>query len=549
MKPPVVLLNGYQTNCTNSTFTATFGTADQILQTDGRASVFFDNCAFPGRPAIEELGNRFGALLRDLRYDDGQPVPVVDIVAHSMGGLIVRSYLSGKQEADGVFNPPPETRIRKAVFLATPHFGTTLTSFFGSDTQIDELTTGSRFLYDLATWNQGTDDLRGIDAVAVIGDTGRTPARFDDAIVPLTSASLGFLTPARTRVVPHCHVPDATLRLLGLCPQTAPGIADMRAATHESARIIVSFLNGAEDWRSVGQAAEQHSILSTDAGLAFRLKSSGDQFLALESGAATGTGNQSFSLTVRAQQVAFNERVTAQALQVSLRSGGQATNQTYTAAAGATRALTLKAGPNIARVLPSASVTFPFSVASGSLISIYGERLDGGEVTVNGASARVLIAVASQINAILPDGLSGLVKLRVRNAGGEHTINLLIEAAVPALFTQDGTGRGIVSALNAVTGALVTRDTALRAGEFVALYLTGLGEITRRDSLDFANVQPSVTIGDKPCAVSYAGRAPGFAGLDQINCQLAGDLTNDPAAAVIVTSAGRTSNTVTLPVR
>jgi hypothetical protein len=41
-----------------------------------------------------------------------------------MGGLIVRSYLSGKQTAEGTFNPPAETKIRKLVFLATPHFGT-----------------------------------------------------------------------------------------------------------------------------------------------------------------------------------------------------------------------------------------------------------------------------------------------------------------------------------------------------------------------------------------------------------------------------------------
>ena len=31
---------------------------------------------------------------------------------------------------------------------------------------------GGKVLWDLATWNQRHDDLRGVDAIAVIGDAG-----------------------------------------------------------------------------------------------------------------------------------------------------------------------------------------------------------------------------------------------------------------------------------------------------------------------------------------------------------------------------------------
>ena len=48
-----------------------------------------------------------------------------------MGGLIVRSYLSGKQTQEGVFTPPADTKVRKIVFLGTPHFGTPATSLLG----------------------------------------------------------------------------------------------------------------------------------------------------------------------------------------------------------------------------------------------------------------------------------------------------------------------------------------------------------------------------------------------------------------------------------
>lgn len=42
------------------------------------------------------------------------PYAAVDIVAHSMGGLLVRQYLSHHVDH----------RVRRVIFLATPHFGT-----------------------------------------------------------------------------------------------------------------------------------------------------------------------------------------------------------------------------------------------------------------------------------------------------------------------------------------------------------------------------------------------------------------------------------------
>src|SRR5438105_4696585 len=171
--PPVVFVSGYHNDCSTSTFAHTFGIADQVLHANGNVSLYFDNCTVAGKPTIEQLGAAFGAFLAALKYDDGSPVDLVDVVAHSMGGLIVRSYLSGKQEQDGVFSPPATTHIRKVVFLATPHFGSGVAALgVGTNPQLDELSSGSHFLFGLATWNDNTDDLRGIDAVALIGNGG-----------------------------------------------------------------------------------------------------------------------------------------------------------------------------------------------------------------------------------------------------------------------------------------------------------------------------------------------------------------------------------------
>jgi uncharacterized protein (TIGR03437 family) len=89
----------------------------------------------------------------------------------------------------------------------------------------------------------------------------------------------------------------------------------------------------------------------------------------------------------------------------------------------------------------------------------------------------------------------------------------------------------------------------LHAGDYVELYATGLGATTNRNGLDYANQQPTVTIGGQDCPVTYAGRAPGYVGLDQINCIVPAGLGNNAAAPVIVTSGARGSNLATLAVQ
>src|SRR5690606_5335629 len=85
----------------------------------------------------------------------------------SMGGLIVRSYLSGKRPDEARFVPPAAPRIRKFITIGTPHFGA-LTCL--DTAQSSQMCRGSKFLADLATWNQGWDDLRGVDYVSIVGN-------------------------------------------------------------------------------------------------------------------------------------------------------------------------------------------------------------------------------------------------------------------------------------------------------------------------------------------------------------------------------------------
>jgi uncharacterized protein (TIGR03437 family) len=570
-KLPVVFINGYQNLCPVQ-FSDTFGTFDQVLQSNGEVSLFFNTCSLPQTASIEDLGAAFGTFLSGLHYQDGQTVDQVDIVVHSMGGLVLRSYLNGKQNAAGVFQPPATTHVRRAVFLATPHFGSGVAILFGIPTpQVQELASGSRFMFDMATWNQGTDDLRGIDAIAAAGNAGTglglgTLPGFDDGVVALTSASLRFYMPGRTRVVPFCHVNGGGLvTLAGLCPSGAIGIANIQSATQDAARIVVSFFNGTDDWKNVGAPAENDKFLSIDGGLIVTERTADDAGLPLKSVTAAGPSLTKQLNKSSSGDVAYTDLFPAG--QVTLTAVADTATATSTIAlpAGGTKPYTVKPGPLVAGVLPAAANVFPLSLAPGMFVAVYGTnlaaamaqagalplplQLSDAQVLLNGSPISLNYVSAIQINAVLPDTASGLTKLTVHNGGGSHTVNVLIETAVPTIFTQDSSGSGPASARNALDNSVITPANPLHAGDYVELFATGLGATTLKNGLEYANQLPTVTISGLDCPVTFAGRAPGFVGLDQINCMVPAGIGSNSAAPVAIVSGNRTSNVATLAVQ
>jgi uncharacterized protein (TIGR03437 family) len=562
--PPVVFINGFQFEGCPSTFADTFGIADQVLQSNGEVSLFFSTCSLPSTATIEDLAAAFATFLSGLQYTSGQPVETVDVVAHSMGGLVLRCYLSGKQDTAGVFQPPAATHVRKAVFLASPNFGTPIASLavaslLGFTQQLDEMSSGSSFLFDLGTWNQGTDDLRGVDAIAEAGNAGigglSEPVGFDDGVVPLTSASLQFYMPGRTRVVPYCHIDGGGIvTSFNLCPANAQGIADIESPTHDSAQIIVSFLNGTNDWQSVGTAAEDDPFLSVDGGLIVAAHAADDSNLSASAATAaivTNVGTQ--NLGISSDGIAFIDQFPAGDVLLDVTAGSSPNLATFMLPAGGTEPYIVKPGPLIARVFPAAAANFPLELAPRMIVAIYGTNMASATVSVGGSPPTLFYISAIQIDALLPDNASGLTSLTVQSSAGQSTVNIYLEAAAPAIFTQDSSGTGPASALKSTDQSLVTADNPLNAGDTVELFATGLGLTTPMNGLDYAVQQPTVTVGGVDCPVTFAGAAPGFLGLDQINCTIPASAAppsfQETAAQVVITSGDRTSNTATLAIQ
>jgi uncharacterized protein (TIGR03437 family) len=170
-----------------------------------------------------------------------------------------------------------------------------------------------------------------------------------------------------------------------------------------------------------------------------------------------------------------------------------------------------------------------------------------------------------QVNYQIPPGTAlGLATVTITNSQGQIALGPVpITQVAPGLFAANADGRGVAAALvqrikadgtrvyeeivtpDAATGRFVARPIDLGPdGEQVFLELYGTG-IRKRSAL--AAVQAAV--GGAPMEVLYAGEAPGWVGLDQVNVRLARTLIGRGEVDLVLTVDGRQANRVTLNIR
>jgi uncharacterized protein (TIGR03437 family) len=165
----------------------------------------------------------------------------------------------------------------------------------------------------------------------------------------------------------------------------------------------------------------------------------------------------------------------------------------------------------------------------------------GVRVLVNNIQAAIYYVSPGQINFLVPELRPGETEIRVgREALYGPAARVRIGSASPALFQMDPEFAIVTRA----DGSLVTSEAPAQPGQVVILYATGLGstkprflngEVPTRAAVLERMTEFRVEIsGQKVGAadILYAGVAPGFPGLYQINLRLPAGFRPDPEVRI-----------------
>ena len=230
-------------------------------------------------------------------------------------------------------------------------------------------------------------------------------------------------------------------------------------------------------------------------------------------------------------------------------------------------------------VVNAASYASQAPLAPGTLISVFGSKLaqneaattlplpmdlGGSSLVIAGLEAPLLYSSGGQVNAMIPYGVQVNARQQMVIARGSSLSvaqGLTIAAASPGVFSTDGSGKGqgnIYVAQPDSTQTLADAGHPATAGDNIVIYCTGLGEVTPSltagapapvDHLTSTVNPVTVTIGGVAAQVQFAGLAPGFAGLYQVNAMVPNGVTPGPAVVLSLAAAGQLSSAVTMAVR
>lgn len=311
---------------------------------------------------------------------------------------------------------------------------------------------------------------------------------------------------------------------------------------------------------TIGALGGSSSVrLTTSAGCAWTAAATGSGWFRLTS-PASGAGMANMAYTV------------------STNNTTQPRSATITAA-GLTFTLTQQAGtpagmPAIAdNGIVNAASNRAGTIARGSFFTIYGANLGpspyqqvsgypipdsmgGVVVTVSQGSynkrAYLHFVSAPQINAILPsDAPLGDVQITVTYNGAVGSVSTatVVNTAFGVFSTASGPGPGIVQNYNsAADQPLNLQSSPLKPNQLAILWGTGLGPIATPDNQPPAGgdlpVPVEVRVGGKLATKLYSGRAPSFAGVDNIYFEVPQDAPMGCSVPVQINAGGVVSNTV-----
>jgi len=213
---------------------------------------------------------------------------------------------------------------------------------------------------------------------------------------------------------------------------------------------------------------------------------------------------------------------------------------------------------------------FGSRLASGSLASLFGSglaeaavlpgrslppTLGGLRILVGGSPAPLLFVHPFQANLQVPYGLSpGPQTVQVTSNFGTAQFDITLDEAAPGIFT-----------LPDASGAVLNQDASLNAtlnpaarGSVLQVFTTGLGAVAPsvatgafapNSPLSRATATVTATLDGQPAQILFAGLAPGFAGLYQVNVSIPASLPPNAAAKLVIQAGGQDSNAVAVAIQ
>jgi uncharacterized protein (TIGR03437 family) len=166
----------------------------------------------------------------------------------------------------------------------------------------------------------------------------------------------------------------------------------------------------------------------------------------------------------------------------------------------------------------------------------YQNSLGGVSVTVNGVPAPIYHVEPTFISAVVPYSVTGSTATVVVTVSGtkSNSVDVPLSATAPGVYswTANGLGEGIVA--HALTNGKVEQSNPAKVGEYVTIYLTGLGAVTPPVTEGIpAPISPlskvnawvngpfSVYVEGVPCAdINFAGLTPTLGSVYVVNCKI-----------------------------
>jgi uncharacterized protein (TIGR03437 family) len=175
----------------------------------------------------------------------------------------------------------------------------------------------------------------------------------------------------------------------------------------------------------------------------------------------------------------------------------------------------------------------------------------------------LLYASPTQINFQIPWEVAGSSQLTLKV--DSISIPLTLAPTAPAIFAlnSQGTGPGAIQISNTgifaqpVGSVPSVQSRPASAGESISIYATGLGALTSPPPADGTPAgnhstiaaTATVSIGGITVTPTFAGLAPGFAGLYQVDAPVPAGVALGGTVPVTITVGGMVSNVVTIAVQ